>query len=132
VIVLLVATAAGGQVAATREEEAEGYLDYLLARSVDRLRWLAGRLWLSALALVLIGVVAGLFTWVGAASTGAGLGLRTMLAAGVNVVPACVLVLGIGTLAHGLAPRFTSAVAYGLVVWSFLVEVIGASVGASH
>jgi ABC-2 type transport system permease protein len=29
-------------------------------------------------------------------------------------------------------PRFTAAAAYGLVAWSFLVEVVGASVGASH
>jgi len=131
-VVLLVATAAAGQVAATREEEAEGFLDHLLARPVARVSWLGGRVVVSAAALVLIGVVAGLSTWVGAAITGAGLSMPTLLAAGLNVVPVAIVVLGIGTLVHGFAPRFAGAVAYGLVAWSFFVEVVGASVGASH
>ena len=130
-IVLLTGVAAAAQVTATREEEAEGYLDHLLARPIARSRWLAGRLALSAAVLVVIGVAAGLFTWVGAASTGAGLSMSKLLAAGVNVVPAGILVLGIGTLVHGLAPRFAAPVSYGIVAWSFLVEIIGASVGAS-
>jgi ABC-2 type transport system permease protein len=40
--------------------------------------------------------------------------------------------VGIGTLAHGLAPRYVTLAAYGVVAWSFLVEIIGASVGASR
>ena len=132
IVTLLAAMAAAGQVAATREEEAEGYLDHLLARPVARLPWLAGRFAVAAGALVGAGVVTGLLTWVGAASTGADLRLATVLAAGINVVPAGIFVLGIGTLVHGLAPRFAAAVAYGLVVWSFLVEIVGASLGASR
>ncbi len=128
----LVAMAAGGQVAATREEEAEGYLDHLLARPVARVSWLAGRFAVAAAGLAIIGVVAGLFTWAGAAATGAGLSLATLLAAGVNLVPAGIFVLGIGTLAYGLAPRYAAAVAYGLVAWSFLLEILGASLGLSH
>lgn len=96
------------------------------------MHWLAVRFAVSAVALVGFGAVAGLATWVGTASTGAGLRLATLLAAGVNVVPAGILVLGIGTLVHGLAPRFTAPVAYGLVAWSLLIEIIGASLGASH
>src|SRR6266498_3274324 len=132
IITLLVAAAAAGQIAATREEEAEGYLDHLLARPVARLPWLAGRFTVAAAALVGAGVVAGLLTWAGAASTGADLRVATVLAAGVNVVPAGIFVLGIGTLLHGLAPRLAVAVAYCLVAWSFLVEIVGASLGASR
>jgi ABC-2 type transport system permease protein len=101
IVALLVGVAAAGQVAATREEEAEGYLDHLLARPVARRSWLAGRLAVAATALVGAGVVTGLLTWVGAASTGADLRVATVLAAGVNVVPAGIFVLGVGTLAHG-------------------------------
>jgi ABC-2 type transport system permease protein len=128
----LIAMAAGGQVAATREEEAEGYLDHLLARPVARVSWLAGRFAVSAVGLAIVGVVAGLFTWAGAAATGAGLSFPTLLAAGVNIVPAGIFVLGIGTLVHGLAPRYAVAIAYGLVAWSFLLEIVGASLGLSH
>lgn len=131
-VAFLVMMAAAGQVGATREDEAEGYLDNLLGRPVARLPWLAGRFAVSAVHLVAFGVAAGLFTWIGAASTGAGLRFTTLLVAGLNVVPAGILVLGIGTLAHGLAPHYTNAVAYGVVAWSFLIEIIGAGIGASH
>jgi ABC-2 type transport system permease protein len=128
----LIAMAAGGQVAATREEEAEGRLDHLLARPVPRLSWLAGRFAVAAAGLAIAGIVAGLFTWLGAAATGASLSFATLLAAGVNIVPAGIFVLGIGTLVHGLAPRFAVAAAYALVVWSFLLETVGASLGLNH
>jgi ABC-2 type transport system permease protein len=132
IIALVIAMAAAGQAGATRDEEAEGYLDHLLARPVARLPWLAGRFAVSAVVLAVAGLVAGLFTWAGAAATGAGLSLPALLAAGANAVPAAVFVLGAGTLIYGLAPRFTAVTAYGIVAWSFLVEIIGAGVGASR
>lgn len=128
----LVAMAAAGQVTATQEDEAEGYLDNLLGRPVARLSWLAGRFAVSATALVVFGVVAGLSAWIGAAATGAGLRFTTVLAAGVNLVPAAIFVLGAGTLVHGVAPRLAGTAAYTLVAGSFLVEIIGAATGASR
>ena len=47
-------------------------------------------------------------------------------------MPAAIFVLGIGMLAYGLAPRFAVVAVYGIVAWSFLVEIIGAGIGASH
>ena len=70
--------------------------------------------------------------WIGAAATGAGLSFAALLAAGANAVPAAIFVLGIGTFVHGLAPRYAVVAAYGIVAWSFLVEIIGAGIGASH
>jgi len=132
IVALVVAMAAAGQVAATRDEEAEGYLDNLLARPVVRLPWLAGRFATSAVVITGASVITGLFTWLGAVAAGTGLSFATLLAAGVNVVPAGIFVLGAGTLVHGLAPRFAAAAAYGVVAWSFLVEIVGAGIGASH
>jgi hypothetical protein len=91
---------------------------------------LAGRVVVAVLVLTMIGLSAGLFTWVGTASTGVGLRLSTLLAAGLNVVPVGVLVLGLGTLVHGWAPRLASPMAYAVVAWSFLVEIVGAGPGA--
>lgn len=132
VVALLVTLAACGQVAATRDEEAEGRLDNLLVRPVARLPWLAGRFAVSTAVLLAAGAAAGLFTWVGAAIGGADLGVWTLFTAGLNVVPAAVFVLGVGTLAHGLAPRYTTGVAYGVVVWSFIAEIVGAGLPASR
>ncbi|MFF7643937.1 ABC transporter permease subunit [Streptomyces canus] len=131
-VTLLVAMAAAAQVGATRDEETQGHLDLLLARPVSRMPWLAGRFAVSAAVLVAAGAAAGLFTWVGAAASGAGVALPTLLAAGLNVVPAGILVLGIGTLVHGLAPRLASSVAYGVVAFSFIVELLGTGLPASR
>jgi len=128
----LVTMAAAAQIGATREDEAEGYLDNILGRPVARLSWVGSRFAVSAGHVVVFGLAAGLFTWVGAALGGAGLSFPTVLAAGVNVIPAAIFVLGLGTLAHGVAPRVAGPITYGLVAWSFLVEIIGASVGASR
>jgi ABC-2 type transport system permease protein len=132
IVALLVGMAAAGQVAATREEEAEGPPRPPARAGRRRLSWLAGRLAVAAAVLAAAGVLTGLATWVGAASSRADVHLATVLAAGVNVVPAGIFVLGIGTMVHGLAPRFATPVAYGLVAWSFPVEIIGAALGAGR
>lgn len=131
-ITLVVMLSAAALAGATRDEEASGHLDHLLARPVARLRWLAGRLAVSTGVLALAGVAAGVLAWAGAAVTGAGLGFPTLLAAGVNVIPAGVLVLGVATLADGLAPRFAVVAAYAIVAWSFLAQIIGTAIGASQ
>ena len=61
--------------------------------------------------------------WIGAASQHAVVGFGQLLEAGLNIAPPAVFVLGIGALAFGLVPRAAIGVTYGLVVWSFLVEV---------
>jgi ABC-2 type transport system permease protein len=82
--------------------------------------------------LILAGLVAGVFTWLGAASQDSGVGLAIMLEAGLNLVPPAVFVLGVGALTLGVRPRAASAVTYGLLAWGFLVEIIGGIVNANH
>ncbi len=132
IVALLLALVAAGQLNAARSEEAVGRLDHLLVRPLSRQRWLGGRLVVAAMVLLLAGPLAGLAAWVGAASQHSGVGLATLLAAGVNVVPPALLVLGVGTLAVGLWPRAVSPVVYGVLAWSFLVEIIGGFINASH
>jgi ABC-2 type transport system permease protein len=103
-----------------------------VAGPVSRTRWLAQRLLLSAFVVLLAGVLAGTGTWAGAASQQGGVGLGTLVAAGLNLVPPSLLLLGIGTLAFGLFPRQVSAVAYGYLAWSFVVEFMAAVVHTSH
>ncbi|HXJ63829.1 MAG TPA: hypothetical protein VNN79_08755 [Actinomycetota bacterium] len=120
----LVAIAVAGQISATRNEEASGHLDNLLVRSVPRWRWLAVRIAVGAALVVVASVLAGVAAWVGAASQHTGIAFGDMVKAGVNVTPPALFVLGIGALAFGLWPRAAVGVAYGLVVWSFLAEIV--------
>src|SRR5208283_4777685 len=96
-----VAFVAAAQLSATRAEEAEGRLDNLLVRPLSRPSWLAGRLLVATVVLVLGGAIAGLFTWLGAASQDSGVSFANLFEAGVNVVPPAFCIFGIGMLAFG-------------------------------
>jgi ABC-2 type transport system permease protein len=131
-IALLLSLMAAGQVAALRAEEATGRLENFLVRPVSRSSWFAGRLGLAALLLVLAGVLAGIGSWAGAASQHADVGFGALMAAGLNIVPPSLFLLGLGALMAGAWPRRAPAAVYGYLAWSFLVEFIGAVVHASH
>ncbi len=123
---------AAGQVTAARSEESTGRLEHLLARPLSRVSWLGRRIVVAAGVLVAGGLLAGLSTWVGAASDHAGVDITTMLQAGLNVVPPSVLILGIGVLVVGARPRMSAAVTYAVLVWSLLVEITSGVVGVNH
>ncbi|HET9724771.1 MAG TPA: ABC transporter permease subunit [Actinomycetota bacterium] len=128
----LMAVAVAGQVAATRNEEAAGHLDNLLVRPVARWRWLTFRLAVALGLVVIASLLAGFAAWLGAVSQHADVSLGRLLQAGLNVVPPAVFVLGVGGLVFGLWPRAAIGVAYGLVVWSFIVESIAAAFDSNH
>ena len=132
VVAALLALVAAGQVAVTRGEEGEGRLDNLLVRAVGRGSWFGGRLVVTAAFLAACGLIAGTFAWLGAATQSAGLGIASLVEAGLNLVPAALFVLGLGAFTHGVWPRAAAPVAYGFVAWSFLVELVGAVVNANH
>lgn len=119
-------------VSGLRRDEAEGYLDNLLVRSVSRQRWLAGRAIIAAGVVVLIGVLGGAGFWVGAASTHAGMTVDDLLLAGLNSTAPGLLLLGFGVCTVGFAPRLTSVVTYGLLAWSFLLEFLGSAITINH
>jgi ABC-2 type transport system permease protein len=131
-VALLIGFVAAGQMAAARAEEAGGRLDHLLVRPVSRSSWLLGRVAVVVATLSVCGLVAGLAAWTGAASQHAGLGVGTLIAAGLNVVPPAICVLAAGVLAMGAFPRGVAAVTYGLLAWSFLVEFVGGLFGSNH
>jgi len=129
---VLVAFVAAGQASAVRGEERDGHLDNLLVRPVSRPSWFGGRLGAAVVVLLAGGVIAGVMTWIGTLTQDAGVGLGTLVGAGVNVVPPSICILGIGALAFGVWPRATSFVVYAVLGWSLLVEVVGGVVASSH
>jgi len=129
---IMVAFLGAGLLGSTRAEEADGHIDHLLARPVSRSSWIGGRLAVTTVALVLGGLGAGVFAWLGAASQHSGVSVGSLVAAGMNVVPPAMCVLGIGALTLGVRPRATSAVVYGLISWALLVEIIGGAINLNH
>ena len=127
----LLAFAAAGQIAAMRAEEADGHLDHLLARPLDRRAWLAGRLGFGAAFVIAAALATGLAAWAGIGGSG-GLGLGPLLQAGLNLIPPALLVLGLGTLLLGVAPRLAMPLLYALVLWSFLIQIVGTSITSSQ
>ena len=132
ILAVLIAFVAAGQVTGARSEESDGRLDHLLVRPVSRSRWFGQRLLVATVVLGASGVVAGVFSWLGAASQHAGVHFSTVLGAGLNVVPPAVCILGIGALLLGIWPRAASTGTYGVLAWSLLVEVVGGIGSLNH
>jgi ABC-2 type transport system permease protein len=120
----LIGFAAAGQVNATRAEESSQHLDLLLVRPVSRSRWLVGRIAVAVGLVVVAGLLCGVGAWLGLLTQGGGVGLGSFLVAGLNLAPPALVVLGVGILAYGVRPRVASLVAYAVVGWSFLVQLI--------
>jgi ABC-2 type transport system permease protein len=132
IIAIVIAFETAALVNAARAEEAEGRLDHLLAAAVSRSRWFSGRLAAAAVALVLSGVAAGTFAWIGTFTQGSGLSYPTVLEAGLNTVPPAIFLLGVGALALALRPRLASAAVYVVLGWSALVELAGGFLTQNH
>jgi ABC-2 type transport system permease protein len=127
-VAVIIAMLAASQIGGIRGEEAEGRLDNLLVRPVGRTAWLTARLAIALALVFLVGIAATFFTWVGAATHHTYVALPTMLEAGLNSIVPSVFVIGAGTLVFGVRPRFSSVAAYGIVTWSFLVDLLGSFV----
>jgi ABC-2 type transport system permease protein len=75
----LVCVAGAGQIAATRDEEAEGHVDHVVARRAGRLHWLAGRLLADVTLIIVASLAAGLAGWAGEAAGHTGLSFVQLL-----------------------------------------------------
>jgi len=127
--ILAVSLFACGQIGAARQEESDDRLETLFSLPVSRHRWLGGRLLLATATAAALSLVAGLFTWAGAASQGASISLARMLEAGANCMPVSLLFLGLAALAYAILPRASAGIAYGLVTVAFLWDLFGALLG---
>ncbi len=124
-VAVLIAVLAASQITAIGDEESSGRLDNLLVRPVTRIGWLAGRVGVSLSILLLAGLGAGFFTWMGALSQHVNEPVLKLLEAGVNATIPAVFTLCAGVLVLGFRPRLSTAVTYGIVAWSFLVDLLG-------
>lgn len=128
----LLAFAAAGQISALRSEEADGQLDHLLSRHLTRATWLGGRLGFAVALVLAAGLGTAIGGWIGVAARHSEVGFSAMLQAGLNTAVPALFVLGLGALLYGLVPRLAMPILYGLILWSFLIEIIGSSITSNH
>jgi ABC-2 type transport system permease protein len=128
--VLVIGLFACSQLSAARGEESSNRLETLFALPYGRLRWLGGRLVLATAAVCALAASAGAGVGLGAAATGADLSFGRALEAGLNCVPAALLLLGVGVLLFAALPRYAVGLMYAAVAASFLWELVGALVNA--
>jgi len=115
-----------------REDEAQGYVDNFLVRSVSRIQWLWGRIVLMIVVIILAGLCSGVGAWAGAASQHAGVGFHPLLPAGLNIIAPAILLLGVGICAFGFVPRLTTVIAYSVIAWSFLLQIVSSGLNLNH
>ena len=132
IMMTVIMALAASFVGAMREDEAEGYLDNLLVRPVSRMKWLLGRLVIVVASVLLAGLSAAVFAWFGAATQHSGVGIGKLISAGINAAVPAAFIIGIGVLTMGIRPRWTSAVMYVVIGWSFLLEMIGPAINLNH
>jgi ABC-2 type transport system permease protein len=103
---------------------------HILVRATRRTNWFAGRLALCAAAILVAGALAGLGAWLGAKSQGVDFPIRTLLGAGLNVVPTALVALGIGAVVLSLAPRAAAVTVYVAIVGSLVIDLFGSLVSS--
>jgi ABC-2 type transport system permease protein len=110
---------------AVRAEEVSGRAEPVLSTAVSRQRWLGTHLGVAAVGSLWLLVAAGLATGTGAAlSVGDSSMVMELVIASVAFAPAVWVVLALGALLYGLAPRVLPAV-WALVVYALVVGFFG-------
>jgi ABC-2 type transport system permease protein len=120
------------QAGATRRVESSGQLDNFLVRPYSRTRWLSEQLLLGGGAVISAGLLAGLSTWAGAALDHAHVSFLSMLGAALNLTDPALVLFGAAILTLAVRPRRVSAVSYGFLLWSFLIEFVGSVAKLNH
>jgi ABC-2 type transport system permease protein len=132
ILMTLIMAYVASAIGKVREDEAEGYVDNLVVRSISRQRWLSGRAGLIMAVLLAAGILGGVSFWIAAASQHAGLTFSELLLAGINSAAPAALLLGIGVLTLGFIPRLTSITCWGLLAWAFLLDMLGSAIKVNH
>ncbi len=108
-----------------RNEETSGRAEPILATGLGRTRWLGSNILITIFGIVLLMIIAGISTGIGAAIVTGDWGYITELTlAHLNQVPAVLVLLGITTLLFGILPRAIMAV-WALLGFSVFIGTFG-------
>ena len=107
-------------------------MDTRVVRGVGRQGGRSGRAGLILAVRGTGGLRGGVAFGAGAASEHAGLTFSELLQAGLNSAAPAAMLLGLGVLALGFAPRLPSIVCWGLLAWVFLLDMLGSAIKITH
>ena len=113
------------RIGALRQEEADGRLDNLLVRAVERRRLLTQTTGLAFAAACVVALAGSVGLWAGAAMVDAGVGAGQVLRPMAGTLPLVALFTGMSVLVFGLAPRLTVALPLALGVLGYLLNTFG-------
>lgn len=130
--VLLMMAFAAYVVGSFRKDESVGYLDNILVRPVTRFKLFLERVSIGLIYIMLGGVFIGLGVWLGVFHLGLGVSFDSILKASLNIMAPAFLVYGAGILFFGFWPRLTTAAAYGLLLWAFLIDMLNSGLHLNH
>jgi len=132
ILMVIIMSYAASAIGAVREDEAEGYLDNLLVQPLSRTKWLLGRIGLIVAVIVLAGSFTSVGAWTGASLQHLHLPFHNIWVAGVNAMAPALLTLGVAVFGFGFAPRFALIGSYGVIAWSFLVQMVNSGINLNH
>ena len=115
----------GWRLGATRQEEADGHLDNLLARGLVRWRWLTVMALQAFVAAALLVLVSGAGLWAGAWLVDAPVTVSQVAEPLAGTLPLVALFTGLAVLSFGVAPRLTVGVPVTLAVVGYLLDTFG-------
>ncbi len=130
-MVLIMAYSANG-IAVIRRDEADGYLDNFVVGIVSRVRWLSGRTLIITVVILLAGLLTIVGVSIGILGEHVGITMSTLLLASINSLIPGAFVVGAGIFALGVRPRLTGTVVYGILIWSFLIEMLNSGISINH
>lgn len=96
------------------------------------MKWLWSRLLIALALICAAGVLGGICVWISLSAQHTGITFHQLLLAGINIISPAVLIIGFAILGFGFLPRATAVVAYGLIAWSFLMELLGDGLKLNH
>ena len=85
-----------------------------------------------ALISIVACLLAALSIWAAQVNQNNGVGIHSLIDAGINMIAPAILTLGAGILAFGIKPRITNLIAYGVLGWSFLISLISSGLNLNH
>jgi ABC-2 type transport system permease protein len=124
---ILLGAFVASRVAHAAADEVAGRLTPLYSLPVSRVRWIATEAAAALVAVVVLAVVTGVATWVGASWVDAGLGLGDAVLGAVAVVPVALLCLGAALLALGWVPGAVLAIGVLPAAGGYLLLVFAQS-----